>query len=239
MDRRRAVGVAVVAVALASLAVGGTLLWGGLGGGDGPAGDEPPGTGDDHHSGDGEPVVDHRTDPSDGHEPTVAGDRPGHLDAGNNTFAGFQEVAETIGLEYGVERTDTRVVSDKGVYVADVDNDGYEDLLLLGGSVPILFENVGGEYREARTFDHERAQVAHFFDYDNDGYRDLVIASEDAPPVLYENEGGTFRERAAGFSESLSFPTTMTSADVTGNGCLDLYVGVYGGKDGEPPHGDR
>ena len=162
---------------------------------------------------------------------------PGVLDAEHNEFAGFEDVAVEAGLEYEVvDHGIPLVVDNSGAYVVDFTNDGYEDLLLIGGEKPTLFENIGGEYVPAQEFDHPHAMVAHFFDYNNNGYQDLAIADFGGSLVLYENVGGEFVERPDAFpSVSLSYPTTMTAADVTDNGCLDVYVGNWAGPFSQQP----
>ena len=42
--------------------------------------------------------------------------------------------------------------------------------------------------------------------------------------VFYANENGTFEQRGVGLTSSVRSPTSITSADFTGNGCLDLFV---------------
>jgi hypothetical protein len=117
-----------------------------------------------------------------------------------------------------------------GSYVTDIENDGDEDLLLIGGDSPVLFENTGGEFDAVKRFDpFESVPVvtAHFFDYDNSGYEDLLLLGPDQKPVLYENREGTFARSTVELNRSVTDPRTVTSADFTGNGCLDLYIGSW------------
>jgi hypothetical protein len=100
-----------------------------------------------------------------------------------------------------------------GTGFVDVDNDGWEDLVLVNGHVfrfppgdavkqrPVLFHNV--EYQGRRFFRDVRAQGGTFFqtpavgrglaigDLDNDGWPDLVISHTNSPVVLLRNEAGT------------------------------------------------
>jgi hypothetical protein len=152
-------------------------------------------------------------------------------------FAAFENVADERGFRY--ESTATSDSStDSGLYVVDYDNDGDEDLLAIGSGTPTLFANTGGTFERARTFDHGDARTAHFLDYNNNGWRDLVVATYDGSIVLYENDNGTF-QRQNGVAEDVAgyngYPVSMTSADVTGNGCLDIFVGMYGIQSGGTP----
>ncbi|MDZ7688211.1 MAG: CRTAC1 family protein [Halobacteriales archaeon] len=145
-----------------------------------------------------------------------------------NEMPEFVEVSRDVGFEYGSEFVGSGIVTSSGVYVVDFDNDGYEDILATGGEMPVLFENTDGGFEERRTFDHKDTRTAHFFDYDNDGYRDLLLAEFGGGFVFYENEDGEFQQRDVGLDTELVNPTTINTADVTGNGCLDLFVGQYG-----------
>lgn len=145
---------------------------------------------------------------------------PGEPPAAVNEFEPFEEVSTEIGFEYESEFRGTGIISRAGVYVVDYDNDGYEDLLATGGSSPVLFENTGDGYKPAREFDHPDTRAAHFFDYNNNGYRDLLLAEYGGELILYANENGTFEQREVGLTANVRSPTSITSADFTGNGCL-------------------
>lgn len=158
---------------------------------------------------------------------------PGDLSSEHNDFAAFDEVAAAVGLEYEADSGTPHFPDAHGPYIVDFNNNGYEDVLLIGGGNPVLFENVGGTFERSQEFDVPGAITAHFFDYDNDGYRDLVIATRGETPVFFENRDGEFIERDVGFDESTTYPASITSADFTGNGCLDVYIANWAGT-GEP-----
>lgn len=159
---------------------------------------------------------------------------PGTLDAQPTDFAPFRAVTESIGIDYETRRFSRAFVGHYGVYVADINNNGYEDLLLIGGDYPTLYVNTMDGFEADRVFAQPDATVAHFFDYNNNGHRDLLLGLRGAPPVLYENHNGEFVEQADAFDRTLDYPTTMTSADFTGNGCLDIYIGQWGSPTGSP-----
>lgn len=139
-------------------------------------------------------------------------------------FATFENVAAELGFEYSSIFRGTGTITRSGVYVVDFNNNGYEDVLAIGGEQPVLFENVEGEFRPVKEFEHSQARSAHFFDATNNGYRDLVFAEYGGSIVFYANEGGTFTEREVGLEKSLRSPVAIESADFTGNGCLDLLI---------------
>jgi hypothetical protein len=148
--------------------------------------------------------------------------------AGTTVFAGFENVADSAGFDYEATFRNRGLMSQSGLYVVDYDNDGDEDVLATGGTKPVLFKNTGSAFERARTFDHPDTRTAHFLDYDNDGWRDLVLAEYAGKLLFYENQNGSFERRDVGLGQRLSSPTSITSADFTSNGCLDLFVGVNG-----------
>ena len=145
-----------------------------------------------------------------------------------NEFEPFEDVSTEIGFEYESTFRGTGIISRSGVYVVDYNNNGYEDILATGGSSPVLFENTGDGYQPAQEFEHPDTRAAHFFDYNSNGYRDLLLAEYGGDLVLYANENGTFEQREVGLTSSVRSPTSITSADFTGNGCLDLFVAQNG-----------
>lgn len=143
-------------------------------------------------------------------------------------FASFENVATEVGFEYSTELPGGGLLTQSGVYVADYNNDGYEDILAVGGNKPILFRNTGGRYERAQTLPHPETRAAHFLDYDNDGWQELVLAEYAGGLVFYENRNGSFERTDVGLDASLTSPSSITSADITGNGCLDLFIGQNG-----------
>ena len=172
------------------------------------------------------------TEAAEGYVPSPVSDElfpTGEPPSATGGMPQFVDVADETGFEYSTEfRSKGGVITWSGVYVVDYNNNGYEDVLAVGGDYPVLFENTGDGYEAVRTFEHGDARTAHFFDYDNDGTRDLLIAEFGGGLVFYENDGGEFRERDVGLDASLMSPTSINTADVTGNGCLDVFVAQNG-----------
>jgi len=187
-----------------------------------------------------EPGVDNGTEagvdgyvpsPIPGNSITPTGEPPEEV----NEMPQFVDVAEEVGFDYISTFNRVKLITTSGVYVVDFDNDGYEDILAVGGENPVLFENTGDGYERHREFEHRKARAAHFFDQDNDGDRDLVIAESGGELVFYENDDGEFSRREVGFDRSVTSPTSINAADVTGNGCLDVFVGQYGALQSRSP----
>ena len=180
--------------------------------------------------------VDVRIDPTDGSPVPVSGfEQTGSPPTAIESFPQFEEVSESAGFIYEPRVPTGIEVVDSGVYVADVNNDGYEDILAVGEQYPVLFENVGGEYVPARTFEVERVQTAHFFDFYNNGYEDLLLAQYGGEFIFYENVGGHFVERDIELDTQLLNPSSIVSADFTGNDCLDVFVTQNGLWSGTTP----
>jgi hypothetical protein len=155
---------------------------------------------------------------------TLTGDPPTQV----GQFPSFENVASEVGFEYRSTYRGRGLISQSGVYAVDYNNDGYEDLLATGGTKPVLFKNTGGAFERARTFNHPNTRTAHFFDYNNDGWQDLVLAEYAGDIIFYQNNNGSFERRSVGLAKSVRSPTVITSADFTGNGCLDLFIGQNG-----------
>ena len=151
----------------------------------------------------------------------------------------FVDVTTEVGLD-GLDQANA------GIF-ADVDNDGYEDLLVVRYLAPNKFyRNVGGKFvDQSKEFGldlNSTSVSACFFDYDRDGYVDLYIASygnafTDVPRLpffaqnglpnhLYHNEHGKgFRDvTAASGTGDTGWALAVASADYDGDGFPDLAV---------------
>ena len=127
-----------------------------------------------------------------------------------------------------------------GVALGDFDHDGLPDIFLcsLDGH-NALYKNLGGMKFQDVT---ETAGVrctnricrgAVFADINGDGWLDLLISTSGSGVLCYSNNGnGTFTE-CSPYAGTLSQygATSMTLADIDGNGTLDLYVANYRAED--------
>lgn len=130
-----------------------------------------------------------------------------------------------------------------GVAAEDIDNDGYPDLLLLGGTGNRLFLNNGrGAFRDVtkesglawrRAEDGLPGEPRQpiIADFDNDGREDILITYVGDNHRLYRNLGNHRFEdvtESAGLGGKGSVGGPATAFDVDRDGRLDLYIGYFG-----------
>ncbi|WP_411968882.1 CRTAC1 family protein [Haloferax sp. YSSS75] len=145
-------------------------------------------------------------------------------DARESPRIAFSDVTESSGLDY--EAVGSGVGSgNSGVYVADVNNDAWPDLLTIGGESPALFVNDGGEFvrSDALPTLDEHVKSAVFLDVERDGWTDLLLFTSGGSVVSFRNDGGEFVRTEYGV-ENLSYPLGATGADYDNDGDTDLFV---------------
>ena len=123
-----------------------------------------------------------------------------------------------------------------GVALGDVDGDGRPDIFLARTQgCSALYRNVGDWHFEDITRSagvgacDRHSTGAAFADVDGDGDLDLVLVATGGPNAIFLNDGkGHFTEhRDLGLDKGGKGGTTITMADVDGDGLLDLYVANY------------
>ncbi len=123
-----------------------------------------------------------------------------------------------------------------GVAVGDIDGDGRPDLFLASVERPAALYHNDGDFRftdvtSASGIDASSLATtgAVFADVDADGDLDLLAGTLGGPVVLWLNDGtGKFHDATAASGLVGGYAaTTLTLADVDGNGSLDLYVATY------------
>jgi enediyne biosynthesis protein E4 len=134
------------------------------------------------------------------------------------------------------------VFENKSCVVAeDVDNDGDQDLFVGNLANPTkygmpttsyLYLN-DGKAHFTKAGDnkiplHELGMVtaASFADVDKDGWKDLIVSGEWMPVKIFKNNKGTFT--ATDISASSGLWQTIKTADVNGDGHLDILAGNWG-----------
>lgn len=129
-----------------------------------------------------------------------------------------------------------------GIATADFDNDGFDDLLILGGLGNKMFRNTGNGRFEDKT---NMAGVAWLrpdgtageprqplaADLDNDGDQDILITYVNDRHRVYRNEGNwqftdVTGESGLGGTGLVGGPATLL--DIDNDGLLDLYVTYFG-----------
>ncbi|MGH9493890.1 MAG: FG-GAP-like repeat-containing protein [Candidatus Sulfotelmatobacter sp.] len=124
-----------------------------------------------------------------------------------------------------------------GVSVADIDNDGFDDLYVCqpAGLPNRLYRNRGDGTFEDITDSSglgilESTACALFADCTNDGRQDVIVV-RNTGPVLFLNEGdGKFREKPDAFQFTNPPQGTFTGAavaDYDRDGWLDIYFCLY------------
>lgn len=123
-----------------------------------------------------------------------------------------------------------------GAAAADVDGDGLVDVFLASVEAPpALYRNLGGfrfadvTAQSGISLAGQATTGATFADVDGDGDADLLVGSLGGALSLLQNDGtGKFTDvtAASGLEGGLA-ATTLTLADVDGDGDLDLYVATY------------
>jgi enediyne biosynthesis protein E4 len=175
---------------------------------------------------------------------------PGTTDRGLPPFSVFHDIAQAAGLTqpipYGDSERATYIIEVMGGGCAffDYDNDGWMDLLIVGGRYEDRVPAGGGTrlYHNGRdgTFTDVTAKAGLTSkdwatgvcvgDYDNDGFEDLFLTAYGQNRLMHNNGDGTFTDvtaKAGLLSAAPRFGSGCTFLDYNRDGRLDLFVANY------------
>jgi hypothetical protein len=169
--------------------------------------------------------------------------RTASLDVPISGKDGFTEIYPTAtGIDFvnrlaqSTSITNQIYLNGSGVAIADIDGDDLDDLYFCGlESDNQLYRNLGNfkfeavsDQPEIRCSD-QASTGALFADVDGDGHSDLLVNGIRSGTRLFLNDGkGRFREETDSWGlRNQHGSTSMTMADVNGDGWLDLYVVNY------------
>ncbi|MEO5816036.1 MAG: VCBS repeat-containing protein [Gemmatimonadaceae bacterium] len=172
-----------------------------------------------------------------------AGYRWRELDIASGGHAGFTRLSSrTTGITHRNDVDDAHAMANRnlligaGAALGDIDGDGRPDVFLASVEHPAaLYHNDGGfhftDVSAASGIDTRGLATtgAVFADVDGDGDLDLLCGTLGGPLKLWLNDGkGHFTDATAASGLTGGYGvTTLTLADVDGNGTLDLYVATY------------
>jgi tetratricopeptide (TPR) repeat protein len=124
-----------------------------------------------------------------------------------------------------------------GVSVADIDNDGFDDLYVCqpAGLPNRLYRNRGdGTFEDITETSGlgvlENTACALFADFNNDGRQDVIVVRAKGPLLFLNEGGGKFREKKGAFQFTNAPQGTFTgaaAADYDRDGWLDVYFCLY------------
>ncbi len=153
----------------------------------------------------------------------------------------FVEISKNVNIEHSY--VSGPGLMGGGMVVVDFDNDGLEDLYLLGGyHSDRLYKNLGNGFFKDVTqeagLDFTSAIItmgAVAGDLNNNGFQDIFITTEKSKPdiLLINNGDGTFTNASlsAGINKS-AFGISAAMADVNMDGYLDIFSVNYVNKNG-------
>ena len=108
-----------------------------------------------------------------------------------------------------------------GVGLADLDNNGYLDLLVISRDTLRIYKNEGGRFTDSLFYVIPGARSLAFGDYDNNGYLDIAVACIGQNRLLKNRKDFKF-DMESEFGEDSSY--SISWADFNRDGLLDIAV---------------
>jgi len=173
----------------------------------------------------------------------ITGDEPGEPIETPRPDAFFYEESRLRGLWFenetrpiqGPDGETRRYVFAAGVAAADMDGNGFDDVLLASGTRIELFLNEGGQFERASEAwglgdalpgpdGNGLWTVLLPRDFDGDGRRDLFVGAEFAQPLFLRNTGAGLEPVPDSGLVTEERTISATAADFDRDGNLDLYL---------------
>lgn len=132
------------------------------------------------------------------------------------------------GWSNSVSATDTGANSTNGQVVADINGDGYDDIIVASastGEVRISRSNGDGTFQAAQLYTGVAGNASIVVgDFNGNGKIDIAVGGTSGGAILFNDGSGGFASQSA-FGAGLNLSGALRTADLNGNGVLDI-VGV-------------